>query len=510
MIPLEEVDASISRPVIFEVARQVMEKTGIPSTTRIVFAGDADSVYQAGSEIRLSKEDPEPYLSGESQLYIEVAETPIIELMTTEDIVINNGNPSLFRDPALDITVKPVKKQVEVVISFRYRARSKTYAEKWKNSIWATVANQRDLDIHTASYSYPFPKYFIKFIEYFHTLRERVAGYGHTFQEYFENHVASEVTDVSNLAGKAKTPYIAETQTRILGMYDFTGEPEKANKDSESSTWSTEFNYKFTYEKTTHAVIYFPVAIHNQLVDERFFGELPQMLEEKQQKYSNTGLANRNFESDNILAGLVKRYPKAVRIPKHDDIIYNEVVPHTKTLWSAIVELEDNTNILFNLRDLEVMGFSPVVMDYISKEGYKWITKPYACMLNMSLYRNKHVTSPANLLVDQDLNVRAVAGTDIRKINRVRISYYDTITAVMPEALIRLNEFPEALRALVKAGDTKAVDIRRMRPRVDLNWLIPDLTVQQSRPQEFFDWNAVMDRATVMGSHNRVLRNKGI
>ena len=234
------------------------------------------------------------------------------------------------------------------------------------------------------------------------------------------------------------------------------------------------------------------------------------MLDQKQKKYSNTGSAARFFESDAMLDMYTKRYPTQIRLPAHDDVKYHNIIPHTRTLWTAIIELDPTTNVLFNLNDLADYGFSPEVLRYIKEEGYKWITKPYACMLNISLYRNENLTKPANLMVDKDLNVIALDGTDIRKINRVRISYYDNIKEIMTEAVVRLNAYPEALLSLVKAGNTNATDIRRLTPRVRLQWLIPHLEMKHSRSQEFFDMNAVLDRVTVQTSHVRAIPNKGM
>ena len=507
-VPLVEVDASITRPVMFEVARQIMQRTNIPTNTRLVFKGQAESVFQKGSEVGATQLDvSSPILAGESQLYIDATESPIIELITTDDLIRDNTNPCLFNDDRLGIAVMPIKKQMEVVLTFRYRASSKTYAERWKNTIWTNVANQRDLDIHTVSFSYPFPPEFISVIRYFHSLRENIAGYGEDFETYFTNHMDETITRVSNLSGSNAMAYKPETATRILGWFEFQGEPEKTEKDSDSSTWSTEFSYKFRYDKVTHAVLRFPVAIHNQLVDDRLFGRMQKMLHEKELQYSKVGQANRAFESDYILSELMNRYPQQRRIPEHDTIAYTNIVPHTNTLFSAIVELEENNPILLNLNELGDFGFDDDVMDYIRQEGYKWMAKPYACMLNISLYRNENLTNPNNLTIDQNLNVRAIEGTDIRKINRLRISYYDNIEMVMPDALVRLNKFPEALKKLVLSGDTKPGAIYRLKPRVDLTWLIPFLGYGGGKPVELiFDNNRVLDRVTVQSSHVRSQR----
>jgi hypothetical protein len=279
MIPLIEVDACISRPVIFEIARQVMYRTNIPIETKVIFKDKAESIPQPGSE--LGGKIPTTELQADEKLYVDIQENPILELITDQDLKRDNTNPPLFYDDKLEIAVLPIKKSMEVTITFRYKSNSKTYSERWKNNIWSRVATQKDLDIHTLSYSYPFPPEFFEIIKYFHLLRENVAGYGDTFEEYFTNHMDQTLTSTSNLSGSNKLLYKPETQTRVLGWFDFQGEPEKAEKDSEGSAWISEFSYKFRYEKTTEAVMRFPVAIHNQLVDKRLFGKLQTMLDQK-------------------------------------------------------------------------------------------------------------------------------------------------------------------------------------------------------------------------------------
>lgn len=512
-IPLAEVDASVSRPVIFDIARQVMFKTNIPLTTKIIFKDKSDSVFQPGSEI--GSDGVQAELQSDEKLYIEIQEQPLVELSTDQDLKRDNTNIPLFDDDKLGIVVLPIRKTVEVSITFRYKSNSKTYSERWKNNIWTKIASQHDLDVHTVSYSYPFPPEFFDLIKYFHMLRERVAGYGDTFEEYFNNHCDQELTQVSNLNGKNSLIYKPETLTRVIGWFDFQGEPEKAEKESEGNSWISEFAYKFRYEKPTDAVMHFPVAIHNQLVDKRLFGKLQKMLDEKRLKYTKVGAANRAFESDAILANITKRYPSVKTIPTHDDISYYERIPHTRTLFTAIIEIEEpvvingvSKHFLLNLKELGDYKIDDSVMHYIEEEGYKWMPKPYACMLNISLYRNDHLTDPKNLQIDKDLNVYAVSGVDIRKINRVRISYYTDIEKVMPEALQRLNNYKEAFIKLVKAGDTKATSFYRLKPRVNLTWMQDNTFVGESKEQEiFYDLNRVMDRATVQISHTKVRKN---
>ena len=130
-IPLAEVDASVSRPVIFDIARQVMFKTNIPLTTKIIFKDKSDSVFQPGSEI--GSDGVQAELQSDEKLYIEIQEQPLVELSTDQDLKRDNTNIPLFDDDKLGIVVLPIRKTVEVSITFRYKSNSKTYSERWKS-----------------------------------------------------------------------------------------------------------------------------------------------------------------------------------------------------------------------------------------------------------------------------------------------------------------------------------------------------------------------------------------
>ena len=100
MIPLIEVDACISRPVIFEIARQVMYRTNIPIETKVVFKDKADSIPQPGSE--LGGKIPTTELQADEKLYVDIQENPILELITDQDLKRDNTNPPLFYDDKLE------------------------------------------------------------------------------------------------------------------------------------------------------------------------------------------------------------------------------------------------------------------------------------------------------------------------------------------------------------------------------------------------------------------------
>jgi hypothetical protein len=498
MLPNSGVEAAVSRPVTLDIANQVMDILQIPKETRIIFKGSSDSVYQSGSLV--TDQNNDPHTAGSSYLNIEVTERFIEESLGTIAVYQPEHTP-YFYDDKLGIAGKMVYIPTEVDINFRYKTRSKALAGKIRNDTWARVSNMRDVNVHTVTYNMPILPAFVRVLRYLHALRENVEGYNENFEEYFLSYASPAITQISKMDGTGTTYSLQETATRILGMFEFTGAPNSPEKDGEGSTYNVEFSYKFTYEKPTNQVLKFPVAIHNQLVDQRLIDHDSTNLAPKRKFYSSSIKHMRQFEVDHILDQHVNDN-RAIYIPRYDDITYENKVGSTETLFSAICSVEDNDPMhLLNLNELGDFQFSQLVLDYIREVDYQYIYKPYQSFINVSHYRNSYLASHESLYVDEDLNFYNRRGLNKRVINRVRISIAKTILDVDPKAVKRLVGRPEVLRALVLATETNRVHLERLRPVVDVTHLFKDLPNIGS-PRSLYDtnrvqWNTVMSSGVI-------------
>lgn len=497
MLPNTGIETSVSRPVTLDIADQVMEILQIPKDTRIVFKGDSDSVYQSGSLVKDSSNPTSTtgntnhvQMAANSQLSIEVTERFMEEYLGTFAVNQPEHTP-FFHDDKLGITAKIVYIPTEVSINFKYKSRSKSLTDKIRHDTWARVNNLRDVNLHTVTYTVPVSDAFINVIRYLHALRENVAGYGESFNDYFLSYASPALTQISRLNGKNPNYSLQETATRILGLFDFTGAMEKAEKDSEGSTYTLDFSYKFTYEKPSNQVLKFPVAIHNQLVDRRLVDhDSPNITEKKKTFYSSSIKHMRQWEIDNVLDQLVDTV-SYITIPSYDDIIYDNHVSGTRTLFSAICAVDDATpKLLLNLNDLGSFHFNEDILNFIKEEEWKYIYKPYQSFLHISHYRNSFLTRHDSVTVDRDLNFQSSSNLDKRVINRVRLSIAKNILDVDHRVIQRLLKYPKILRTLVLATETNRVHLERLRPRVDITHLFTDLP-NIGAPRSLYDTNMV-------------------
>ena len=517
MLPNAGIEAAVSRPVTLDIADQVMEILQIPKNTRIVFKGSSDSVYQSGSlvsdaanPVSTAGNVEHVQMAGNSQLTIEVTERFVEESLGT--IAVNQPEHTpFFHDDKLGITAKIVYIPTEVSINFKYKSRSKSLAEKIRHDTWARVSNMRDVNLHTVTYTVPVTDPFISVIRYLHALRESVSGYGEQFEEYFLSYASPALTQISRMNGRSPAYTLQETATRILGMFDFTGTMERSEKDSEGSTFSIEFAYKFTYEKPANQVLKFPVAIHNQLVDRRLVEHDTVDLSKKKKTFYSSSIKHmREWEVDNILDQLVL-HDKYVRVPSYDDIIYDNCVSGTRTLFSAICSIDDDDpKHLLNLNDLGNYLFNEEILQFIKDEEWQYIYKPYQSFLHISHYRNSFLSHHESATVDKDLNFNTVTDLNKRVINRVRLSIAKNILDVDHRAIQRMLKYPEILKKLVLATETNRVHLERLRPRVDITHLFSDLP-NIGAPRSLYDTNRVQTNTVLIsgvasGTKDQVVR----
>ena len=116
-LPVPEVDKSITRPVVLDIVRQVMDITNISKDTNILFLGDAKSTRQAGSDVGADQLN-NTKISASEQIAIEVAESYNNDYLGTMAIAQTEQIP-IFIDNDLGVVLKPIYGSYVFEISFR-------------------------------------------------------------------------------------------------------------------------------------------------------------------------------------------------------------------------------------------------------------------------------------------------------------------------------------------------------------------------------------------------------
>jgi hypothetical protein len=450
-IVVPEVQQSVLRPIVLDIVRQLEKITKISKDSVILFPGELNRTYQPGSAIKESNTDRTQFLDNDI-VQIEIEEDFHKDSVLTTAVTRHEQLP-VFCDDKIGIFIKPVYVTTEISINFKFRSKSKTSIQRWRDDIRMRTSMSRDINLHQVTYSYLLPGEFINILKEIHRLREAIAPYGEDFGNYLVNNSSTRLTELSNLSGGTRELGIAETQMRIVGYFDFEGFPEKPEHDEDNDTWVGTFAYKLNYEKPIACNMQYPVMIHNQILSNQFRPEVKDTydLDNHLQSYSLSINAFNYFEAQNQIDKYVNTKANIV-IPDFDEFIPEDTIRGSASVFSALCQLTlQDKKTLINLKELGTIALDKSIIDFIEKSEYPYIGKLYQSILQVTIYRSMSCASQELVQVKPNLDICSVTDLDIRVNNRIRFSVITDLTLLNQDALNRLKKFPLALVKIIQS-----------------------------------------------------------
>jgi hypothetical protein len=448
-LPLPNVAQSVTRPIIVDIIQQVSKLTNISEDSKIFYPGDIQRMQTSGSGI--DNKDRSAIFNSDRYTFIEVDEDFDEDFIGTMSVDRNEHIP-IFVDEALGIELKPVYGTTKITINFVYRSPSKSEVTRWRDEARVRVAQLRTINLHDVAYHYGIPEDVLGILKEIHTLREATDGYSQSYEDYVKSYSTERLVLMSDTVGKSAQLSVQERQCRIQGIYDFDALPEKASRDESTGTWSITFSYKFTYEKPIFCKFTYPVMVHNKLLPANLieFTNKAYDLNDINKTFSKSFYAMNSFESDTTMNAI--RDSKAViRIPEFDDFPIQGVMPGTSTVILALIEVGADKRTLLNLNELGDVFIDPDILDFIKTSEYLYMTRNYASILTLSMYRNNSLTSDRAILCDSNLNVYSNTDLNLRHQHRIRFGINVDMTMLPPSAFVRLLQYPKALTKIIGA-----------------------------------------------------------
>ena len=444
---------SVLRPIIHEIARDLFQVTGIDPLTTIFFPGDHDRAKQTGSSITPSSEHAR--MSAGSKLTIDVDENYEMERVLATAVQ-RPENLFIFRDDAIETSIKPAYSPSDVTINFRFRAVDETSAIRFRDDIKTRVSMGQTERLHSLSYHYLIPKEFLVILEELHRMREAVAGYGDTYEDYFKARVTKRATVLSNLSGEQTAWAIAETQLRVQGWFTFEGAPEKGEKNSDIDTWQVNFSYRFKYERPVACVMQYPLVVHNQLVGQRFRPSPADKVERAENYARSYSLSAQNFgyfeKGSGINQAVVQPPWPGIQIPEFDEFIPASVVTSTKRVFTILTTVDPmQPTLLLNLGDLGTRWkIQPGVLAYLLAVRDR-LPYPNAAPFLLTLYRDRNIVANNALVVDANGDVHSTTPLSLRHYYHVRLGLQTNWRTIDTPALDLLREDGETLTRVISS-----------------------------------------------------------
>lgn len=456
--PISQLHWTVERPIVFEIARQIMAMTGISSKTPITFYGDEEKTSQAGSTVEATHpENKWPY---DERVYIEVSEDYDPDSIGSTAVT-RFEHPAYIQDDAIGLSLRPVYVRTVLTISFKYRARDKVQAVRWRNERRIKSSQIQDSMMHELTYHYCIPPDQLDIVKEIYRLRENISGYGQTYNDYLTSIATRNVGLVTNQAMSDAAWVVNEQQIRVVGIWDYAGAPEKAEKEGDADAWSVSFSHKVEYHKPIGSQIKYPLIVHNQLVGDDYRPGPVKVIENYYARRSISGEYMKGFETDSMALAL--RGDTGVTLPAFDDWIPKSVLPSTVRVFTA-ASLVDPTSprVLFNLGDLGDYQLIPEIQDWIRAGEWRWLGRDYLSILSLTLYKDLTQMPSGSLSVDANLNVVASADMDLRHVYHVRLGLVTNFNYLSTPALQRLQGL-EISKTLVRVINTSMRSLNAAR-----------------------------------------------
>ena len=428
---------TITRPVVKDIATQVLQMTGLPADLQIQYPGDVGEMQQPGSSITTSQTTT---FDSKPQFQIVLEESAQRDRILSTAVHYPDA-PLIFQDLDHDTFLKEVYVPTEFDLKITYRASDRDAALAWRNDIRMRMSANREVRVHQISYSYVFHDRIIETLQEIHTLQETVAPYGRDFETYLTQYFNTRARQLSTLAGTQQKWSVAETQGRVVGWFDFEGEPEDGAKVDGNAAWTISFSYKIRFDKPVATEIIYPLVIHNQMIDAQFRPTAaPARVEDTKTTYSLSAGALAHFEID--------RFSKNNGLPGFSVPDFDEFYPKvgsiplpTVRIATFLVQIDEtNPTMLLDMKnDLGDFQLDPAVQDFMIGEGAA-LTVMGQSVLNVSVYQGTVLMNPAAYSIDNTLKITLRDTPDLRQTYHVRLAMHTHPSQLYQAARDRLRK----------------------------------------------------------------------
>lgn len=457
---LREVQKNITRPVVDTVVRDYFELLGLSgSTVEVRYRGDAEAISVPGSTLN----DKQTFvrLSTDERLEVDYEEN-YDENAVRSTPIHRPEAPFIFKDLTTGTMVCPVRQELKSTITLRIHASDKQRVEILLRKYKTLISRDVDQMAHKLSYSYDVPPSILACLIDVYSLRENVAGYMDSFDDWFNlNFVPNKVTAYT-INGKNPVCKIAESSVKAVTYFEDGDEVPKKEKDDDAGGWYAEIRLGFYWQRVESMTVYYPIVIHNQIMPAQYllidsekalFGG--QYTDPLYMQYPTNGQnepargGNRTQLFSRFTYNFRGAYEKmtfnGVQDPVYDEWMepikggpYNGYATFIRQL--VIKDFNDPTY-MQTLGSFWHYELSEHALDYI--RGTKdTINKSLQNVFSITAYRNSTILNQFELKIDDEFNIRFKKDIGDRENYHILYSICTDPSILTDEALETLGCYP--------------------------------------------------------------------
>lgn len=476
-LPLNVAYESIIRPVCVGIARDVMRVCNMPADTPLILPGEYGQAPQPGTTLGSD-------VSGEVKFdsfrhVVCTADDTLRSESLRSQIVRQNEFPPILEDRALGISLRPVYVQSDVTLSFKYVCSTKQEAEKWLANFAAAWAEDRTAIAHEVKYDIPIQDGLLSLMFYLHGLREKTAGYGDTFVQWFKSMQKRQITTLSAMDGDPNKLMMSvpEKQAPVTGYFNFDQLPKEQKVDG-NTTWEIEWTYKTMYNRCIKLYMVYPMMVHQSHISKKYFSSKPRFGIEEVQKEGAIGVMAFDYMDKHI-----NEYTPpndGLRVP-----YYDEWTPALRSqpsfsvaaiTWMVGLDPANPQEIL-DLNTLPDFRWTPEMEAYLKANHSVLHLNGYAACF-FTLYSGDVPVDPSLITIDENLVVRSTKPLSLRNSYHLRLSFPTRYSVFTQNALRTMQVHAMAVLQIFQS----------IVPNLDVEWAIRRLLDGKYLNSGYIEW----------------------
>lgn len=441
---LPEVYQSVSRRVSVDIIKQVMRLTGMDTQMSIYFKGDGNQSPTLLNPDLNNTNVNNIRFSQNRRLTVEVKEEPIVDELDNYDHT-DAEYPRYFMDNQLEIQATINYIRTRQSITFSFQSTDRQDADRFHNEFARHTQASRNILKHEVGYIVVLPDWDMALLVHLYDLREAVAGYGDSFQEYLNKHSDNKITYFTQLDGNNGSWGIEERQVDLFGWMDDNTPPEVEKGDTGANK-EIQFTYIVEYDKPISTTMHYPIMVHNQLID-KVFRPVPVVYQNHQPalKSKNQYLGD-NIRQFNMWSKEVTyhRYNYSdLRVPEFDPWEANNRPRNTDDLATLLIQIdEEQPNYVLSIPDLfPLMTFSPELIRYL-RLFHRFLNNPMESPIHFILYSTDREIAYDELYIDYDLKITTKRPMDLRTQYHLRMGILHDLMLMSEQCFKRLMNNP--------------------------------------------------------------------
>lgn len=428
-LTLEEVNKTIINESVYSVVKDMVEFTKMAKNAIIVYNDDYDVAKTNLQDNANNENENRPTTASTRRLNIAVSHDYNVDDLTSSQINQEEHYP-IFEDKVSDVTIWLNYFKTDFTIEITYITPSRTEAIRWRDDVRAKLARMRDIYIHDIEYNIILPSTVEDFIADVYENVNRLNPM--TLDTYFRQYSSKRLKLLTDLVGNNTRIGIAEKQSRIVGMFDFSTYPDKIEKDKDTNTYSITFTYKLTMDVPGVIVMRYPFMVYNKLINPLYLSHITRLDNFNIEEYrrdlnvSKSMLGLTMFESHRELQNHINTN-LPLTIPYFDDFSIRKIhdgYAITTTFLTQIDETDRRT--LLNLKDLGEYYLDEDILAYIASGEKNYCINPYMSYIYFGIYQDNKYFNNNILTIDSNLNLKSTIDLDLTKQTRVLLNFvYD-------------------------------------------------------------------------------------